>query len=312
MRERQGVLRIKMKTGSGKRRIETKTSRTAEMTCLCRAVSSLEKDPFYRSGDQIARDLLPGFLRAWVRIPHAGRLLVRAITAKGIYEYVIARTKYMDSVFRQALAERFPQILIFGTGFDTRALRFEAEARDTAIFELDAPPTLEAKIAQYRKRGLSIPSNVVWVPIDFDKESLPEKLDQAGFQRNIRSLFVLEGVLEYLQPESVDRTLRTIQDYSGEGSEILFNYAHASVIRREGTRYGERGGLETLDRVGEPWHFGLNEGEIGPFLAKYGFTLIDHRDTRELEEMYFTNEAGGIVGHVTGTHCLARAVKTAS
>jgi len=40
------------------------------------------------------------------------------VTTKGIYEYVIARTKYIDAVFRQVLAEQFDQILIFGAGFE--------------------------------------------------------------------------------------------------------------------------------------------------------------------------------------------------
>jgi methyltransferase (TIGR00027 family) len=292
------------------KRIETKTSRTAELCCFCRAVSSLEKDPFYRSGDDIALSLMPDFLRLLVRIPGAGRLFTRVFMAKGIYEYIIARTKYIDAVFRQALDDGFEQVLIFGAGFDTRALRFQAEARRTRIFELDAPPTLEAKIRQFRKRRISVPPNLLFVPINFDKEAVPAKLEQAGFRRGAQALFVIEGVLEYLQPESVDRTFRTIQDFAGEGSDIVFNYVYASVIRDETEYYGEKGALETLSKVGESWHFGIERGGIGSFLAKYGFELRDHRDARELEEMYFKNTAGKIVGRVNGTHCLVRAGKT--
>ena len=76
-----------------------------------------------------------------IRIPYTGRLFVKAAAAKGIYEYVIARTKYIDAVFRQSLSDRVSQILIFGAGFDTRALRFQDEARQTKIFELDAAAT---------------------------------------------------------------------------------------------------------------------------------------------------------------------------
>jgi len=280
--------------------------------CLCRAISSLEKDRCYRSDDRVALSLLPDFLRFLIHIPFVGRLLIRALTAKGIYEYVIARTKYIDAVFRQALSDQFSQILIFGTGFDTRALRFQEEARQTKIFEMDAPPTLEAKLGQYQKRHLIIPPNVVFVPIDFDRESLPLKLDQAGFKRDVKSLFVLEGVLEYLQPQSVDQAFRTIRELAGAGSEVVFNYAYASVIRHEGMCYGEEGGMETLEKVGESWHFGIERGEIGPFLLRYGFELLDHRDARELEEIYFKDPAGKIVGRVNGTHCLSRAVKIKS
>jgi methyltransferase (TIGR00027 family) len=291
------------------KRIDTTTSRTAEWMCLFRAISSLENDPCYRSDDRIALSLLPDFLRVLIHIPFVGRLLLRLFAAKGIYEYVIARTKYIDAVFRQALSGEFSQILIFGSGFDTRALRFQEEARQTKIFELDAPATQEAKLGQYQKRHLSIPSNVVFVPIDFDREPLALKLKQVGFKGNEKSLFILEGVLEYLKPQSVDQTFRTIRELAAAGSEVVFNYVYASVLRHEDIYYGEKGAVDAVAKAGESWQFGIEKGEIGRFLSGYGFELLDHRDARDLEEMYFSNPAGRIVGRVHGTHCLARALR---
>ena len=45
-------------------------------------------------------------------------LFVKVAAAKGIYEYIIARTKYIDAAFKEALADHFGQILIFGAGFE--------------------------------------------------------------------------------------------------------------------------------------------------------------------------------------------------
>jgi methyltransferase (TIGR00027 family) len=292
-----------------KKRIETRTSRTAEWTCLCRAISSLEKDRYFRCDDRLALSLLPGFMRLLIRVPFTAKLFLMVAAAKGIYEYVIARTKYIDAVFRQSLSDKFSQILLFGAGFDTRALRFQEEARQTRIFELDAPATQEAKIGQYHKRHLGIPPDVVFVSIDFDREFLPLKLDQAGFKRDGRSLFILEGVLMYLQPESVDQTFQTIQELAAAGSEVVFDYVYASVLRHENIYYGEKGMVESMAKAGEQWHFGIEKGEIVQFLSRYGFELRDHRDARELEEMYFKDPSGRTVGRVNGTHCLARAVR---
>ena len=295
-----------------KNRIEVTTSRTAEWICLCRAISSLERDRYYRSDDRVALSLLPDFMRFLIHIPSVGRLLLKAFAAKGIYEYVIARTKYIDAVFKQALSDQFSQILVFGAGFDTRALRFQGEARQTRIFELDAPATQEAKIGQYQKRHLSIPSNVIFVPIDFDKESLTLKLDQAGFKRDARNLFILEGVLMYLHPQSVDQTFQAIQGLAGADSEVVFDYIYASVLRREYIYYGEKGFADAVAKAGEQWRFGIEQGEIGQFLSRYGLKLLDHRDAHELEESYFKDPAGRTLGRVNGTHCLARAVRTQS
>ena len=290
-----------------KRRIEKKTSRTAEMTCVSRACSAMETNPYYKSGDFIAPELLPGGLKPFLRCSLARKLFTNVAAPKGIYEYVIARTKYMDTAFRQALTDQFDQILIFGAGFDTRALRFQDTMGDTKVFELDVPVTQEAKIGQYQKRRLTIPHCLTFIAIDFDKDSLPEKLDEAGFHKEQRSLFMMEGLLMYLQPESVDETLQIIRDYAGKGSRVVFDYVYASVLRHEGGYFGEEGIEQTVSDAGEQWQFGIEEGQIKPFLAQYGLKLVDHKNSDALEKTYFFNDDGQRVGKINGTHCLVTA-----
>ena len=289
------------------RRIETATSRTAQWTCVSRAASALESDHHYRSDDHIALLLVPTFLRLALHIPLARRWYSQAMAPKGIYEYTIARTKYIDAVFKEVLAAGFDQILIFGAGFDTRALRFHSEAGNTKVFELDVPITQQAKLGQYQKLGLSIPDNVEFIAIDFDKESLSEKLEQAGFGRGGRTLFLLEGLLMYLQPESVDETFQVMAGFAGQGSEVVFDYVRGPVLRQEGLYYGQREILETVAKAGERWHFGIEGGELKGFLNRYGLGLVEHKDPQELERMYFTDASGRIVGRINGTHCLVRA-----
>jgi len=291
------------------RRIEKTTSRTAEMTCVSRAASALESDSHYHSDDRIALSLIPSFFKFLLYISPFRRFFLRVSAPKGIYEYTIARTKFIDAVFKEILAEGFDQILIFGAGFDSRALRFQTQAGDTKIFELDVPITQQAKLGQYAKRGLSIPENVAFIAIDFDKESLPEKLEEAGFIKGSRSLFLLEGLLMYLEPKSVDDTFKVIAAFAGDGSVVVFDYVRASVLRQEGSYYGEREIMDTVGKAGERWHFGIEAGELGEFLKKYGLEVDEHLDGQALERMYFTNTCGEIVGRVNGTHCIVRASK---
>jgi methyltransferase (TIGR00027 family) len=287
-----------------KKRIESKTSRTAEMTCLTRAASSLETIDHYHSNDHLAVSLVPGFVRVLIHLPLCRRFFVRILAPKGVYEYVIARTKYIDAAFEKALRERYDQILLFGAGFDTRSLRFHSEAEHTRIFELDSPLTQQAKLQQYRKRNLSAQSNVVFVAIDFDKESLPRKLDMADFKKNRRTLFILEGLLMYLEPESVQSTLQTIRDYAGTGSRVVFDYVRASVLRHENNLYGESGLVQTVSKAGEQWRFGIEPDEIGSLAAAYGLVVCDHKCAQELEVAYFMDKEGRLVGRINGTHCI--------
>jgi methyltransferase (TIGR00027 family) len=144
----------------------------------------------------------------------------------------------------------------------------------------------------------------VFIAIDFDKEPLPHKLDMAELKKNLRTLFILEGLLMYLEPESVHSTLKTIREYAGIGSRVVFDYIQASVLRHENTLYGERGLAKTVSKAGEQWRFGIEPDEIGPFAAAYGLVVSDHKCAQELEATYFKDEDGRLVGRVNGTHCL--------
>jgi methyltransferase (TIGR00027 family) len=310
------IRKAKGKANMPYRRIDTTTSRTAEMTCISRAMSFLESRPCYRSGDNLAVVLLPNLFRFLVHFSCFRRALTRMVAPKGIYEYVIARTRYIDDVFNQALSEHFSQIVIFGAGFDTRAVRFADKAGNTRIFELDSPLTQRAKIDQYKKRGLRIPPNLTFVPIDFDRESLPAMFEEAGFDHDKRSLFLLEGLLMYLKAESVNATFQTIRAFGGKGSEVVFDYVYGSVLRREDLYYGEKDMIDTVDRVAEGWHFGIEKGKIEEFLGTYDMTLIEERKAEDLEMMYYKGclkaktaerpSDGPVL--VNGTHCLVRAV----
>lgn len=292
-----------------KRRIENTTSRTAEITCMSRAISSLERNSCYKSEDYIAVLLLPTFFRLLIYIPFFRTLFSRKIAPKGIYAYVVARTKYIDSVFIHSLDQGFGQIVIFGAGFDTRALRFRHATGNAKIFELDAPVTQSAKINQYHRRGLDIPPNLIFVPVNFEKESFSSKLEEAGFDRHTRSFFILEGVLMYLQPESATETLGTIHVLAKPGSEIVFDYIHSSILLKESLCDEEKEIVETVSRAGEQWHFGIGKGEIENFLSNSGFELVEHLDSHRLEQLYFKDSNGLIIDRVNSTHSLVRARK---
>lgn len=274
------------------------------MTCVSRAASSLERNRHYHSDDHLAVKILPGLIRVLIHIPLFRKSFVRLLAPPGVYEYVIARTRYIDTVFKKALAEGFDQIILFGAGYDTRALRFQAKAQHTRIFELDAQHTQQAKIKQLRKRNLSTPPNLAFIAIDFEKEPLSQKLDMGGFKKGRRNLFILEGLLMYLEAESVRDTFQTIREYAGTGSRVVFDYIRASVLRHENTLYGEAGLVKSVSKAGEQWRFGIEPAEIVSFAAAQGFEASDHKCAQGLEATYFQDRDGRLVGRVNGTHCI--------
>lgn len=290
------------------RRIESKMSRTAEFTCLVRGLSNLEKREHYKSDDDVSMIIMNDLIRPLLHFSFFKKIFMGKYPA-GMYEYVIARTKTIDAEFKRALDQGIKQILIFGAGFDSRGVRLGSKVKDARIFELDAPLTQAAKIERYRRKKVQIPGSLTYIPIDFDRESLPERLLQEGFEKGRPSLFILEGLTMYLQPGSVDGTFRVIEEFSGAGSRVVFDHIYASVLRRENLYEGEEALYKGVADNGERFCFGIEKGHADEFLGAYGFTAEKVLDASGLEDMYFRDASGELLGRVNQTHCIVTAVK---
>lgn len=286
------------------RRIKTKSSRTAAYTCFSRGCATRERDPRFQGPDYLAEALFPPLARLALNVTPLRKLLMRTMFPPGIYEYVLARTKVIDSAFLEALEGRFTQIVLLGAGFDTRAMRFSDRNQGTQIFELDVATTQQAKIEVLHKKKIPVPAAVSFVPIDFDQEDIFIALSKAGYQPGQKNLFIWEGVTMYLAAQAVDGTLDFIHRYSAGGSRVVFDYIYAAVLRRENRYYGERGIYNRVASAGEGWTFGLEDGAIRSFLAARGFECIAHYTPSQLENMYLTAEDGTLHGRVNGTHAI--------
>ncbi|MBP2637041.1 MAG: methyltransferase [Firmicutes bacterium] len=278
------------------KRIETKVSITAQGTCLTRAVSYYEKDPNYKSDDYIAPMLVPSYLNLIAKTEFSRKILKKCFfKAPGNYEYLIARTKFIDTVFRN-LGSNIEQVLIFGAGFDSRAIRFKDELEKARVFELDAQVTQQTKINSIKKKNIKFPPNLNFISIDFNKESLSQKLDEAGFVKNKNCLFLLEGLTMYLNEESINNTFNLVNEYSGKNSLVIFDYVAASLARQE-DRYDDpkiKKHYEFLAKVGEKPCFAI-DGYIHDFLAKYKLDLTDELDSSRLAKEYFNKEDLGLI-----------------
>ena len=289
------------------KRIEEKTSRTAEYTCSSRTSSYCEKSSYYHSEDYIAAQMVPWFVRLLIKNGFIRKSLLSVMAPKGAYEYVIARTKYIDSIFKQAVSVGVEQVLIFGAGFDSRSIRLLSSDSPVRVFEVDAPVTQQAKKDRLAEIDVGLPENTVYVGVDFNKEDPEQRLVENGFQYGKRCLFILEGLLMYLDEDAVDETMSLIKRISGPDSFVVFDYIYSSVLRHEEKYYGEEGIHKNVEDVGEPWGFGVEEGLIGDFLVDRGFQIIEELDGAMFDKRYFTDPDGNLVGRVNGTHSIVLA-----
>ena len=229
-----------MNTPKQNNRIENKASHTALMAAIHRFMATKEKDSDFIGSDNLAYIFLPPKAKFFLSIAFLRRVFRKKLHKKvpGTYEYVTARTKFFDEIFVQTVKEKIPQIVFLGAGFDTRAIRFQHLTTETLIFELDAATTQNEKKDILKKQKVALPENLVFVPINFNSDSLKENLESSGFDPEKKSLFIWEGVTMYITARAVNETLSFIKHNSGTESTLAFDYFYESVINGTCTSFG--------------------------------------------------------------------------
>ena len=209
-----------------KRGVEKRHSETAIFAALYRAVANKEFKNERFGPDYLAEYFLPSHFKFFIKFKK-----IRARTkvkfnkfVPGMYEYMLARTAFFDNVFIDSLNKNIPQIVLLGAGYDTRAYRFAKLNNITKIFELDIATTQHRKKKCLKKAQIDIPKHVTLVPINFNKESLKNVLEKAGYENHEKTLFLWEGVSYYLESKSVDATLEFVNHSSRNESVIAFDY----------------------------------------------------------------------------------------
>ena len=82
------------------------------------------------------------------------------------------------------------------------------------VFEVDHPASQASKIAKVRRVFGELPAHVTYVAVDFNTQTLAKRLPECGYDETRRTLFIWQGVTQYLTPEAVDSTLAFIAGHS--------------------------------------------------------------------------------------------------
>jgi len=281
-----------------------KSSSTAGFVTYFRACSNKERDARFRGPDYLAQMFHTGGEKYLLRLSFLLLPLMKRMVP-GTYGWVAARTFFFDEVFEKAAEDKIAQIVIMGAGFDTRAYRFHDSLDNTVVYELDLPEIQSIKVKRLKNEQVTLPENIRYVPIDFTKDVLFEKLEEAGYSSLERSLFLWEGVTEYLTDAAVDSTMRSIRDNTPSGSLLAFSYIYRSVVDGTKEYYGTKQIVKTVARTGELYRYGIPEGEIETFLSDRGYRLVRHLTAEDLEGTYLTDDEGRLHERICGHNCVA-------
>jgi methyltransferase (TIGR00027 family) len=92
----------------------------------------------------------------------------------------VMRNRYAEDCLAEACDNGVRQYVLLGAGLDTFAYRQPPWAKSLRISEVDHPGTQRWKRGLLAQASISVPANVIFVPVDFVKVSLATALSQAG------------------------------------------------------------------------------------------------------------------------------------
>ena len=236
------------------------------------------RDPFVHL---LAQAMSPEAQKLFAELadPAAGRAFLAEYEAErpGSVGVVYYRKPWFEARTAVALEAGARQLVILGAGCDTLALRLAAQGLRPDVYELDRP-----EVTAFRERVLAAApidlSGVRRLGVDFDVTDFRDVLIERGFRRGEPSVFVSEGVMEYLDPRDVDVIFDFVRDAAGPRSTMIFSFTEST----SGKRYTVPHEVQTMR--GEPRRFELEPDAAAEFLAPRGFALQELWTASEIRD----------------------------
>jgi methyltransferase (TIGR00027 family) len=213
--------------------------------------------------------------------------------------FAAARSRIAEDALSDAVERGIRQVVVLGAGLDTFALRNPHDARPIRIYEADHPATQAWKRQHLAEARIALPPWLIFVPVDFERDDVGEKLAAAGFQRNSPAFFTWLGVVPYLHLDAIGRTL----DYmsSIQNSEVVFDYMEPPEGFSEELRQIENERTEELKKMDECWISRFDPSDIAAILRSHGFCAIEDINFQEIRSR-FGHAIQGLVPGYAGVH----------
>jgi methyltransferase (TIGR00027 family) len=206
-------------------------------------------------------------------------VLADARERRGMRLFVAARSRFAEDALATAVRERgIERLVLLGAGLDTFAYRNPHPG--LRVIEVDHPDTQAWKRRRLAEAGIGVPEGVTYLGVDFENESLGERLRLDG-----PAFFFWLGVAPYLTSSAFGETLAVIA--SGAGHEVVFDYAMAPERASGERRAALEARAERVAGIGEPWLTYFDPPQIAAQLTGLGFTDLEDLGPAELAARFF-------------------------
>ena len=253
------------------------TSKTAVLVATIRAVHLRWHNPPHVFEDTYALQMLTPFWHGVAKYRVLKWLVGDVILGvyRPVYPAVVLRSRYTEDQLEEAIESGTSQYVILGAGHDTFALRRKDLADKVRVFEVDHPATQEVKRQRVMKANGSIPSNLTFVPVDFEHDKMDEELVKAGFDSQAPAFYSWLGVTYYLTQDAIRETLDRVAELSASGSRIVFDFKIAKhMMSPEWATLAEK--MEGfVARRGEPMLTDFTPQSLSDMMARHGYSEVE-------------------------------------
>jgi methyltransferase (TIGR00027 family) len=218
------------------------------------------------------------------------------LTLPGIQLHYALRKLYLEETLRAALSDSgcggIRQVVIFGAGYDTLALRLHETFPHTQFIETDHPATQRRKthaLAAHLDSRLQRPltPNLHFLPVDLTRQQLTATLRNFNaYRADARTLFIAEGLLMYLSPVEVNNLLQTIRECSGARSRFAFTFMEPQANGRVNFRTRSRAVDAWLSWRSEVFKWGIERDALPAYLSGRGLSVREIATDETLRRRY--------------------------
>ena len=199
--------------------------------------------------------------------------LLRRLANVHIAPSPLCRAAYTEKALKTAVLTGTKQYVILGAGMDTFAFREPEFLAKYRVFEVDHPLTQADKLERITRAGWTVPDNLTFVPVDFTKDSLTERLIATGFDPSVKSFFSWLGVTYYLSAEAIDTMLSALSSICADGSTLVFDYPDENFFDAPEKRV--QNAIMMAKAGGEPMQSAFSYSELEKLLEKHGFLIYE-------------------------------------
>lgn len=203
--------------------------------------------------------------------------------------FLVARSRYAEDSLARAVAKGVTQYVLLGAGLDTFAHRNPHP--HIRIFEVDHPATQQWKRELLEGSSLPAPENLIYTPVNFEHEALPEQLLAAGFNQQTPTFFAWLGVVPYLTPPAFRATLSFIAAQPA-GSGVVFDYSQPRSALPFFEQLAHDSLASRVQLAGEPFQLFFTPSEIAAELTS--FHPIEDIGSPEINARYFANRTDNL------------------